>query len=66
MLDWNDLWAACALYLIIEGLMPFLNPGALKQALLHLARLEDRTVRFVGFASMVAGAVLLYVVRGTL
>ena len=30
MLDWNDLWAACALYLIIEGLMPFLNPGALK------------------------------------
>ena len=33
MLEWNDLWAACALYLIIEGLMPFLNPGALKQAL---------------------------------
>ena len=36
MLEWNDLWAACALYLIIEGLMPFLNPGALKQALLQL------------------------------
>jgi len=65
MLDWNDLWAACALYLIIEGLMPFLNPGALKQALLHVARLDDRTLRAVGLASMIAGAVLLYVVRGS-
>ena len=37
MLEWNDLWAACALYLIIEGLRPFLNPGALKQALLQVA-----------------------------
>ena len=65
MLDWNDLWAACALYLIIEGLMPFLNPDALKRALLQVARLDDRTMRFVGFASMIAGAVLLYIVRGS-
>ena len=35
MLEWNDLWAACALYLIIEGLM-LAFPGALKQALLQL------------------------------
>ena len=65
MLDWNDLWAACALYLIIEGLMPFLNPGALKQALMQISRLDDRTMRRVGLASMIAGAVLLYVVRGS-
>ena len=63
MLDWNDLWAACALYLIIEGLMPFLNPGALKQALMQISRLDDRTMRMVGLASMIAGVVLLYVVR---
>jgi uncharacterized protein len=65
MLDWNDLWAACALYLIIEGLMPFLNPGALKQALLQVASLDDRTMRAVGLASMIAGAVLLYAVRAS-
>ena len=65
MLEWNDLWAACALYLIIEGLMPFLNPGALKRTLLQVARLDDRTLRAVGFASMVVGAVLLYVVRAS-
>jgi len=45
--------------------MPFLNPGALKQALLQVARLDDRTLRAVGFASMIAGAALLYVVRGS-
>jgi uncharacterized protein YjeT (DUF2065 family) len=45
--------------------MPFLNPGALKQALLQVSRVDDRTLRAVGFASMVAGAVLLYVVRGS-
>ena len=64
-MDWNDLWAACALYLVIEGLMPFVNPAALKRTLLQIARLDDRTVRIVGLASMIAGAVLLFVVRGS-
>jgi uncharacterized protein YjeT (DUF2065 family) len=45
--------------------MPFLNPGALKQALMQISRLDDRTMRRVGLASMIAGAVLLYVVRGS-
>jgi len=64
-MDWNDLWAACALYLVIEGLMPFVNPAALKRTLLQIARLDDRTVRIVGLASMIAGAMLLFVVRGS-
>ena len=65
MMHWNDLWAAFALYLVIEGLMPFANPGALKQTLLEVARLDDRTLRIIGLASMVAGAFLLYLVRGS-
>ena len=65
MLDWNDLWAACALYLIIEGLMPFMNPGALKRTLLQVANLDDRSMRVLGLVSMIAGAALLYVVRGS-
>jgi uncharacterized protein YjeT (DUF2065 family) len=62
-MNWNDLWAAFALYLVLEGLMPFLNPGALKRTLLQLTQLDDRTMRVAGLASMVAGVVLLYVVR---
>jgi uncharacterized protein len=63
-MQWGDLWAAFALYLVLEGLMPFLNPGAMKRTLLQLAGLEERTLRVAGFASMIAGALLLYFVRG--
>ncbi len=63
-MDWNDLWAAFALYLVLEGLMPFANPGAMKRALAQLSSLDERTLRIVGLLSMVAGAMLLYFVRG--
>lgn len=63
-MDWNDLWAACALYLVLEGLMPFANPGGMKQALARLSQLDERVLRAVGLLSMVAGALLLYFVRG--
>jgi uncharacterized protein len=63
-MDWNDLWAAFALYLVLEGLMPFANPNGMKRALTHLAQLDERTLRIAGLVSMIAGAVLLYFVRG--
>ncbi len=63
-MQWNDLWAAFALYLVLEGLMPFANPGGMKSALARLSQLDERTLRVAGFLSMVAGAVLLYFVRG--
>jgi uncharacterized protein YjeT (DUF2065 family) len=36
----------------------------MKRTLLQLSGLEERTLRLAGFASMVAGALLLYFVRG--
>jgi hypothetical protein len=63
-MQWGDLWAAFALYLVLEGLMPFLNPGGMKRTLLQLANLEERTLRIAGLVSMISGAVLLYLVRG--
>ena len=63
-MQWNDLWAACALYLVLEGLMPFANPGGMKRALAQLSQLDERVLRVAGFLSMVAGATLLYFVRG--
>jgi uncharacterized protein YjeT (DUF2065 family) len=61
--DWNDLWAAFALYLVLEGLMPFANPGGLRRTLARIAEIDERTLRRVGLVSMIAGLVLLYVVR---
>ena len=63
-MNWNDLWAAFALYLVLEGILPFLNPGGLKRTMLQLTQLDDRSLRIVGLLSMMAGALLLYFVRG--
>ncbi|HKR36366.1 MAG TPA: DUF2065 domain-containing protein [Steroidobacteraceae bacterium] len=60
---WADLLAAFALYLVLEGVVPFLNPQALKRVLTTMATLPDRQLRLWGLASMLAGAVLLYLVR---
>ena len=60
---WADLFAAFALYLVLEGVLPFLNPQAMKRVLTTMATLPDRQLRLWGLASMLAGALLLYVVR---
>ena len=60
---WTDLLAAIALLLVIEGIVPFLNPRSLRQMLETVSQLDDRTLRIVGLVSMVTGAVLLTLVR---
>ncbi len=63
-MHWNDLWAAFALYLVLEGVLPFLNPGGAKRTLAALSQLDDRVLRRIGLGSMIAGCVVLYLVRG--
>jgi hypothetical protein len=63
-MQWHDLWAAFALYLVLEGLIPFANPGGMRRTLAMLSNLDDRTLRIGGLLSMIAGALLLYAVRG--
>ena len=60
---WNDLLAALALLLVIEGMVPFLNPQSLRRMLAMVSQLDDRTLRITGLASMIVGVVLLAIVR---
>jgi uncharacterized protein YjeT (DUF2065 family) len=62
-IDWQDFLAACALYLVFEGLLPTLSPSRFRDSVSRLAELDDRTLRGIGLASMVAGALLLSFVR---
>jgi uncharacterized protein YjeT (DUF2065 family) len=62
-MSWADLFAAFALYLVLEGILPFLNPQAMKRVLAMMATLSDRQLRLWGLASMAAGVLLLYLVR---
>ncbi len=60
---WSDLLAALALVLIIEGIMPFVNPEGLRKMFTMALQLDDSTLRFLGLSSMIAGLVLLYIVK---
>ena len=60
---WHDLLIALALVLVIEGIVPFLNPQAMRRAMLALAQMNDGTLRFAGLTVMVVGCLLLYAVR---
>ena len=62
-MQWSDLLAAFALYLVLEGIMPFLNPPLMKRVMLSFAQSSDRQLRISGFASMMIGLVLLIFVR---
>jgi uncharacterized protein YjeT (DUF2065 family) len=61
---WSDLLGAVALYLVLEGILPFVSPPAMKRVMLAFSQLADKHLRVWGFLSMLAGVILLYAVRG--
>ena len=63
MIDWNVVLVATALMLVIEGIIPFLKPDAMRKALTMMAQMDDRAMRLGGLASMVMGVLLLYLVQ---
>lgn len=60
---WHDLLVAIALMLVIEGIIPFLNPALMRKLLLQMSELDDKALRTAGFSSMLVGVVLLYFLR---
>jgi len=62
-MDWRDLLTALALFLVLEGIMPFINPAAFKRFLSSMRAFDDATLRRIGGFSMAAGALLIYLVR---
>ena len=59
----SDLLAALALFFVLEGIVPFVNPGGLKRALEKLLTIGDRELRIAGLGSMLVGVAILYLVR---
>jgi len=63
-ISWSDLGAAVALMLIIEGIMPFVNPKTFRQMLEMVSQMDERNVRTLGAVWMGLGLVVLYWARG--
>jgi uncharacterized protein len=59
----NTLLTAFALMLVIEGVLPFLVPSLWRDTFKRLTEMSDGQIRFIGLTSMLAGLLLLYIVR---
>ena len=60
---WNELLAAIALVLVLEGIIPFLAPDKFRQTMAKLTQMPDQVLRVIGLASMTAGILFLYILR---
>jgi uncharacterized protein YjeT (DUF2065 family) len=61
-MDWQWWLGALALFLIFEGLTPFIAPQAWKQGIKRITELSDGQVRFVGLCSLLIGLLIFVVV----
>ena len=59
----DSLWAALALVLVLEGLLPFLAPGLWRESFRRLVLLTDGQLRFVGLVSIAIGLAGFWLVR---
>lgn len=62
-MDWQDLFTALALVLVIEGIMPFVHPNGTRRTMSVISQLPDRVLRSIGLGSMVVGVLLLALIR---
>ena len=67
MMAWSELaryfGGAFALYLVLEGILPFVNPAAAQRLMAKLANAAPAHLRWGGLISMVAGLALLWIAR---
>jgi uncharacterized protein YjeT (DUF2065 family) len=60
---WHELWVGMALVLVIEGILPFVNPRGYRAMMAIVSRMQDKSVRTTGLVSMLLGVILLYLVN---
>ena len=56
----DELWAAFALVLIIEGILPFVAPRFWRTTFTRLTQLSDGQLRFIGLVSIAVGLIALF------
>jgi uncharacterized protein YjeT (DUF2065 family) len=57
------LLGALALMLVIEGLLPLVNPGGWRNIFSRVLQMSDGQIRFIGLLSVGAGLLLLAIWR---
>lgn len=60
---WQDILTAVSLFLIIEGMVPFVGPNFYRQAVVRIAQMDDNGLRLTGLTIASIGLIILYLVR---
>jgi len=58
-----EILTAVSLVLVLEGILPFLDPEGYKKAVRAMLELPEQQLRIVGLSSMIAGVVFLVIIR---
>ena len=53
--------AACALVLVLEGLLPLVAPRLWRDTFRRITELSDGQLRFIGLSSLLAGTAVLLI-----
>ncbi len=61
---WTEILTALALVFVIEGMLPFISPSRYRRMVAEVTRLSDNNIRNIGLVVMIAGLLLLFIVRG--
>ena len=59
----TSLFAALALMLVLEGILPFLAPSLWRETFRKMTEMSDGQLRFVGLTSMMGGLLLLFLIN---
>ncbi|MCG8324307.1 MAG: DUF2065 domain-containing protein [Thiotrichales bacterium] len=57
---WSVIIVAIGLMLIIEGVLPFLNPDGWRKVFLMAIQMNNNEIRFLGLTSMLLGLLILF------
>jgi len=60
---WQDLLTGFAIYLVIEGMIPFAGPSLFRRSVVRIAQMDDNSLRMSGLVVAAIGLVLLYIIR---
>lgn len=59
----HEVWLACCLVLVLEGLLLALLPATWQRMMAELSRVDPRRLRLGGIAAMVVGMLCLKLVQ---
>ena len=59
----QDLLTGFAIYLVIEGMIPFAGPNLFRQSVVRIAQMDDNSLRLTGITVASIGLIMLYLVR---